>query len=59
VDFGDPTLTAVGVAVLLGQVVVMLVVLPELGRLLGWRRSQAAAATVLTMAERQMTGAGR
>jgi O-antigen/teichoic acid export membrane protein len=36
--FGDPRLTAVGVAVLLGQLVVMLVVLPELGLLLGWRR---------------------
>ncbi|MCW2512396.1 MAG: hypothetical protein JWR11_1438 [Mycobacterium sp.] len=36
--FGDPRLTAVGAAVLLGQFVVMLAVLPELGRLLGWRR---------------------
>lgn len=36
--FGDPRLTAVGVAVLLGQLIVMLAVLPELGRLLGRRR---------------------
>lgn len=32
--FGDPRLTAVGVAVLIGQVVAMLTVLPDLGRLL-------------------------
>jgi O-antigen/teichoic acid export membrane protein len=43
--FGDPRLTAVGVAVLLGQLVVMLVVLPELGRLLGWRRRLASPIT--------------
>jgi hypothetical protein len=40
-QFGDPRLTAVGVAVLLGQLVVMFVVLPELGQLLGWRRRPA------------------
>lgn len=40
--FGDPRLTAVGVAVLLGQLVVMLFVLPDLGRLLGWRRRSAS-----------------
>ena len=36
--FGDPRLTAVGAAVLLGHLVALLAVLPELGRLLGWRR---------------------
>ncbi|MBF0662588.1 hypothetical protein [Rhodococcus sp. (in: high G+C Gram-positive bacteria)] len=36
--FGDPRLTAVGAAVLLGQLIAMLAVLPELGQLLGWRR---------------------
>ena len=40
-NFGDPRLTAVGAAVLLGQLVVMVVVLPDLGRLLGWRRRLA------------------
>ena len=34
-----------GVAVLLGQLVAMLVVLPELGRLLGWRRRLASPIT--------------
>jgi len=43
--FGDPRLTAVGAAVLLGQLVVMVVVLPELGRLLGWRRRPALPIT--------------
>lgn len=43
--FGDPRLTAVGVAVLLGQLVVMLVVLPDLGRLLEWRRRPASPDT--------------
>jgi O-antigen/teichoic acid export membrane protein len=43
--FGDPRLTAVGAAVLLGQLVVMLVVLPDLGRLLGWRRRLASPIT--------------
>lgn len=43
--FGDPRLTAVGAAVLLGHIVVMLVVLPELGRLLGWRRRPASPIT--------------
>ncbi|WP_157681412.1 lipopolysaccharide biosynthesis protein [Mycobacterium sp. JS623] len=42
VHFGDPRLTAVGVAVLLGQLIVTLVVLPDLGRLLGWRRRLAS-----------------
>ncbi len=42
VHFGDPRLTAVGAAVLLGQLVAMLVVLPELGRLLGWRQRPAS-----------------
>lgn len=41
-DMGLPRITAVGVAVLLGQLVVMLVVLPGLGRLLGWRRSSGS-----------------
>lgn len=41
--FGDPKLTAVGAAVLLGQLVALLAVLPELGRLLGWRRRPAAS----------------
>ncbi|BBY59667.1 lipopolysaccharide biosynthesis protein [Mycolicibacterium sarraceniae] len=36
--FGDPRITAVGVAVLVGQGVVMLAVLPGLGRVLGYRR---------------------
>jgi O-antigen/teichoic acid export membrane protein len=49
--FGEPRITAVGVAVLLGQLVVMLAVLPGLGRLLGWRRSPASAATVPTTAD--------
>lgn len=44
--WGDPRLTAVGVAVLLGQLVVMLVVLPELGKLLGWRRRAASRIAV-------------
>lgn len=44
--FGDPRLTAVGAAVLLGQFLVMLVVLPELGRLLGWTRRSVASVTV-------------
>jgi O-antigen/teichoic acid export membrane protein len=39
--FGDPRLTAVGAAVLLGQLIVMVVVLPDLGRLLGWHRRLA------------------
>jgi hypothetical protein len=43
--FGDPRLTAVGAAVLLGQLVVMLVVLPDLGRLLGWGRRLASPIT--------------
>jgi len=43
--FGDPRLTAVGAAVLLGQLVVMVVVLPDLGRLLGWRRRLASPVT--------------
>jgi O-antigen/teichoic acid export membrane protein len=43
--FGDPRLTAVGAAVLLGQLVVMVVVLPDLGRLLGWRRRVASPVT--------------
>ena len=47
-DVGFPRITAVGVAVLLGQLVVMLVVLPGLGRLLGWRRSPASGVTVPT-----------
>ena len=41
-DMGLPRITAVGVAVLLGQLVVMLIVLPGLGRLLGWRRSSGS-----------------
>lgn len=36
--FGDPRLTAVGAAVLLGQLVVMLAVLPDLARILRSRR---------------------
>ncbi|MGN0123259.1 MAG: lipopolysaccharide biosynthesis protein [Rhodococcus sp. (in: high G+C Gram-positive bacteria)] len=40
--FGDPRLTAVGAAVLLGQLVAMLAVLPELGRLLGWWRHSSS-----------------
>lgn len=44
-DFGEPRLTAVGAAVLLGQLVVMLVVLPALGRLLGWRRRPTSPTT--------------
>ncbi|TQC51200.1 hypothetical protein EEB14_00720 [Rhodococcus sp. WS4] len=43
--FGDPRLTAVGAAVLLGQLVAMLAVLPELGRLLGWRRRHVSPIT--------------
>ena len=44
-NFGDPRLTAVGAAVLLGQLVAMLAVLPELGRLLGWRWRLASPIT--------------
>lgn len=44
-DFGDPRLTAVGAAVLLGQLVAMLAVLPELGVLLGWRRRRSSPTT--------------
>ncbi|MEE2059661.1 polysaccharide biosynthesis protein [Rhodococcus artemisiae] len=40
-QFGDPRLTAVGVAVLLGQFVAMLAVLPDLGKLLRWRPQPA------------------
>jgi O-antigen/teichoic acid export membrane protein len=40
--FGDPRLTAVGAAVLLGQVIVMLAVLPELGSLLKSRGRHTA-----------------
>lgn len=40
--FGDPRLTAVGAAVLLGQLAVVLVVFPELAKLLGWRRRPAS-----------------
>lgn len=36
-SFGESRITAVGVAVLLGQGAAMLAVLPGLGRLLGWR----------------------
>jgi O-antigen/teichoic acid export membrane protein len=43
--FGAQRLTAVGAAVLLGQLVVMVVVLPDLGRLLGWRRRLAPPVT--------------
>ena len=43
--FGDPRLTAVGVAVLLGQLGVMLVVLADLGLLLGWRRRRVPPAS--------------
>jgi O-antigen/teichoic acid export membrane protein len=53
-DVGLPRITAVGAAVLLGQLVVMLVVLPGLGRLLGWRRSPASAATVPTTSDEQI-----
>jgi len=59
VDVGVPRITAVGVAVLLGQLVMMLVVLPGLGRLLGWRRNPASAATTPTTAEDQMSAPGR
>jgi O-antigen/teichoic acid export membrane protein len=45
-NFGDPRLTAVGAAVLLGQLVVMVVVLPGLGRLLGWHRRLASPVTL-------------
>jgi O-antigen/teichoic acid export membrane protein len=44
--FGLSTITAVGVAVLVGQLAAMLVAVPGLGRLLGWRRETASAATV-------------
>lgn len=44
-NFGDPRLTAVGAAVLLGQLVAMIVVLPGLGSLLGWRRHTSARVT--------------
>jgi O-antigen/teichoic acid export membrane protein len=57
-DFGEPAITAVGVAVLLGQLVVMLLVLPGLGRLLGWRRSPGSAASVLTATDEQMCPVG-
>jgi hypothetical protein len=40
--FGDPRLTAVGAAVLLGQLIVMLAVLPELGSLLKSRGRDTA-----------------
>ncbi|QRY48443.1 oligosaccharide flippase family protein [Mycolicibacterium boenickei] len=42
--FGDPRLTAVGAAVLLGQLVVMLAVLPDLARLLRGRRRPVPSA---------------
>jgi hypothetical protein len=35
----------VGAAVLLGQLIVVVVVLPDLGRLLGWRRRLALPVT--------------
>jgi O-antigen/teichoic acid export membrane protein len=55
-SFGDPRLTAVGVAVLIGHVFVLLAVIPTLRTLLGWRHSVApAVAPLATGAE--MTGA--
>jgi O-antigen/teichoic acid export membrane protein len=39
-SFGDPRLTAVGVAVLIGQLIVMIAVVPELAKLLGWRHDR-------------------
>jgi len=57
-DFGLLSITAVGVAVLLGQLIVMLFVLPGLGRLLGWRHSPASEATVLTATDEQIHPVG-
>jgi len=59
VGVGLPGITAVGLAVLLGQLIVMLVVLPGLGRVLGWRRSPVSVATVPTTAHEQVPPLGR
>lgn len=51
--FGIHTITAVGVAVLVGQLIAMLVALPGLAQLLGWRPDDRVMANVsITSAER-------
>lgn len=57
-NFGLPGITAVGVAVLVGQVVMMLVVLPGLSRLLGWRRSPTSAPSSVSAADEQIHPVG-
>jgi hypothetical protein len=59
VSFGDPRLTAVGVGVLLGQVVVLLTQIQALATLLGWRRGTGSVDTPPLVADAEMTGASR
>lgn len=51
---GLSAITAVGVAVLIGQLVAMAVALPGLGRLMGWRRGPVSADSVPETAVEQI-----
>ena len=53
--FGIHTITAVGVAVVLGQLIAMVVALPGLARLLGWHPSPKGPAEVSTTSSEQIT----
>jgi hypothetical protein len=53
--FGIHTITAVGVAVLLGQLIAMVVALPGLAQLLGWRRHPTVMAAVSSNAAEPIT----
>lgn len=53
--FGIHTITAVGVAVLFGQLIAMAVALPGLARVLGWNRNSVVMADVSITSAEQIT----